>query len=238
MSKIKLVAFDLDGTLTQHKSKLEEKNREVLEELGKKYRLVIIGAGSCKRIYNQLDGFAIDIVGNYGLEESTVEGGKFVLRRSEKYSVDKEFFEKTVTRLRKRFGYEKYKGDNVEFHDSGAVTFPLLGTNANKEDKLSFDPNGVKRRKIYKEVSEAFVGYNVFVGGTSSFDITKGAYNKYFALTGYAKEMDIALDEIVYVGDDFEDGGNDSHILKGGIRCIKVHDYRKLRENLLSEKLL
>ena len=37
--KIKLVAFDLDGTLTQHKSSLEPENRQVLDALAKKYRL-------------------------------------------------------------------------------------------------------------------------------------------------------------------------------------------------------
>ena len=33
-NKIKLIAFDLDGTLTQHKSPLGEENRKVLEALG------------------------------------------------------------------------------------------------------------------------------------------------------------------------------------------------------------
>ena len=87
-SNVKLIAFDLDGTLTQHKTMLKKDNRELLEELKKKYKLVIVGAGACKRIYDQLDGFDIDIVGNYGLEESRVEDGKFVLIRSEKYDVD------------------------------------------------------------------------------------------------------------------------------------------------------
>ena len=38
MSKIKLIAFDLDGTLTQHKTKLDPVNRSVLESLAKKYK--------------------------------------------------------------------------------------------------------------------------------------------------------------------------------------------------------
>lgn len=236
--KIKLLAFDLDGTLTQHKTKLEKSNRELLERLKSIYKLVIIGAGSCKRIYDQLDGFEIDIVGNYGLEESTVQDGQFVLRRSEQYTVDKKFFEETITKLRQEFGYENYKGDNVEFHNSGAVTFPLLGTKADKEEKLAFDLNGVKRRKIYQEVSSAFEGYNVFVGGTSSFDITKSSYNKYFALKKYAEERNIALDEIVYVGDDFEDGGNDSQVLKEGIKCVKINNYLGLSAALMKEGLI
>ena len=33
MRKIKLIAFDLDGTLTQNKSKLDAKNRSTLDRL-------------------------------------------------------------------------------------------------------------------------------------------------------------------------------------------------------------
>lgn len=34
---LKLVAFDLDGTLTQHKTPIEPQNRAVLEALSQRY---------------------------------------------------------------------------------------------------------------------------------------------------------------------------------------------------------
>ncbi len=48
---IKLVTFDLYGTLTQHKSKLSVENRTVLKKLSEKYRLLMVGAGTCRRIF-------------------------------------------------------------------------------------------------------------------------------------------------------------------------------------------
>ena len=39
VSKIKIIAMDLDGTLTQHKEKLTPKNRETLDALAKKYKV-------------------------------------------------------------------------------------------------------------------------------------------------------------------------------------------------------
>ena len=65
--KIKLVAFDLDGTLTQHKTPLDDTNRAVLEQLSKHYKLVMVGAGNAMRIFNQLGGFPMDVMGNYGM---------------------------------------------------------------------------------------------------------------------------------------------------------------------------
>ena len=67
-----------------------------------------------------------------------------------------------------KYGYTDFAGDNTEFHPSGCITFPLLGTKAKQEDKLSFDPTREKRRKIYGEVTEVFSDYCVFVGGSSS----------------------------------------------------------------------
>lgn len=48
---IKLIAMDLDGTLSQHKSPLPEKTKETLKELSKKYKLLMVGAGQVNRIF-------------------------------------------------------------------------------------------------------------------------------------------------------------------------------------------
>ena len=60
---IKLIAFDLDGTLTQHKTKLEEKNRAVLEKLAKKYyEYASHLADSVTRMENILSGISVIIM--------------------------------------------------------------------------------------------------------------------------------------------------------------------------------
>ena len=52
MSKYDVIAFDLDGTLTQHKSPLSEECRAVLDRLREAgYTLLMVGAGQCRRIY-------------------------------------------------------------------------------------------------------------------------------------------------------------------------------------------
>ena len=73
---IKLIAFDLDGTLTQHKTPLDEKNKSVLNRLGEKYKLLMVGAGQCRRIFNQLGEYPIDIIGNYGLQYAKYDAEK------------------------------------------------------------------------------------------------------------------------------------------------------------------
>ena len=177
---IKLIAFDLDGTLTQHKTPLDDKNRSVLERLASKYRLVMVGAGQCMRIFNQMGGFPIDIIGNYGLQygKYNAETKMIDIVRDEVLPCDRESVDARVTMLREKYGFTEFAGKNTEFHPSGCVTFPVLGTEAKQEDKLAFDPDRSKRRKIYADVCDVFSEYIVFVGGSSSFDMAPKPYNK------------------------------------------------------------
>lgn len=228
----KLLCFDLDGTLTQHRSKLEERNKKLLDELGKKYKLLMVGAGNAPRIYAQMNEYPIDIIANYGMQESKIVDGKFVIVREEISQPNKEYFLEKIEYLREKYGYTNYKGDTVEFHSTGMVTFPLLGTKADIEAKIAFDPTREKRKVLYPEVLELFPDYTVYIGGSSSFDFTAKKYNKYDAILAYAKENGYTKDEILYIGDDFGDGGGDSHVRIGGLDYIEILDYKTAWERL------
>ena len=227
VKKIKIIAFDLDGTLTQHKQPMVEANKKTLEKLNEKYKLVMVGAGQVMRIFNQLEQFPIDVIGNYGLQygkyNPTTKGIDMI--RDESLPCDREKAEKIITELRNEFGFTKFAGENVEFHPSGAITFPILGTKAVLEDKLAFDPDRKKRRKIYDIVVKAFPEYHVFVGGSSSFDMAPKPYNKYYALDLYCKEMGVNHDEVVFVGDDYGLGGNDESVYQSDFNFLKVDNY-------------
>ena len=158
--KIKVIAMDLDGTLTQHKQPMTPECKETLMALSKKYKLLMVGAGQVYRIFHQMEKFPIDIIGNYGLQ------------------------------------YARY------------------------------NPDRSKRRKIYREVVEAFSDYCVFVGGSSSFDMAPKPYNKYYALDLYCKEHGLSHQEVVYIGDDYGLGGNDEAVYRSDFPYITIDDYR------------
>ena len=51
----RLLCFDLDGTLTQHRSRMPQANKDLLKRLDAKYKLIMVGAGNAPRIYNQME---------------------------------------------------------------------------------------------------------------------------------------------------------------------------------------
>ena len=225
---VKVIAMDLDGTLTQHKTPLRPGHRAILSQLSEKYKLLMVGAGQVMRIFNQLGQFPIDIIGNYGMQYGVYNSDTNVLDlvRDDVASCNKAEIADKINALREKFGYTVFSGESVEFHPSGCVTFPILGTKAKQEDKLSFDPDRAKRRKIYAEVIQTFRDYCVFVGGSSSFDMAPKPYNKYYALDLYCKENGLSHDEVVYIGDDYGLGGNDESVYRSDFPYITIDNYQ------------
>lgn len=225
--KIKLVAMDLDGTLTQHKQHMSDITRITLDRLSVKYKLIMVGAGQVMRIFNQMEQYPLDIIGNYGLQYGAYnpQTKNIDMMRDLTFECNREEIESKVTYFRNKYGYTTFKGESVEYHPSGCITFPILGTKAEQADKLSFDPDRAKRRKIYDEVVEAFSDYSVFVGGSSSFDMAPKPYNKYYALDIYCKENNLSHENVVFIGDDYGMGGNDESVYKSDFNFLIIDNY-------------
>ncbi len=238
--KPSLIALDLDGTLTQHKSPLGEENRAVLQKLSEKYTLLMVGAGTCPRIFAQMGQFPIDIIGNYGMQYARYNHhtGELEIVRSECAPVDREEALRRAALIRERYGLHDFAGDTLEFHPTGMLTFPVLGTAAKVEDKLAYDPDRSRRRVMYGYVCELFHDYNVMIGGSSSFDIVPGKYGKYNALKRYLAENALTEQDVVYCGDDYMEGGNDHDVYANGIPFVRVDDYEKFGELMAQAGLL
>lgn len=219
--------MDLDGTLTQHKTPLSPGHREVLTALSAKYKLLLVGAGQVMRIFHQLERFPVDIIGNYGMQYGIYdkETAHMMLLRDIHIPCHKQVIADKIYALRQKYGYTAYAGESVEFHPSGCVTFPLLGTKARPEDKLSFDPDRSKRRAIYEDMVCTFRDYCVFIGGSSSFDMAPKPFNKYYALDQYCKEHCFAHSEVLYIGDDYNIGGNDASVYNSDFPYIPIDNY-------------
>jgi HAD superfamily hydrolase (TIGR01484 family) len=221
----KVFALDLDGTLTEHRTWISDENIAALDELKDAgLRLVIVGAGQIRRIFAQLRKYPIEILGNYGLQYAVYreEKGDLEYIRDMSLPCDRESITARINGLRHSLGYEEYVGDTVEIHPSGCVTFPLLGTKALIQDKLTFDSDRSKRRAIYADVAAAFPEYSVFVGGSSSFDMVPEPYNKYYAVEDFCKVNGFDISETTYFGDDYGMGGNDEPVYNSAIDFVKV----------------
>lgn len=229
---LKLIALDLDGTLTQHRTPLGQKNRQVLSKLAQRYQLMMVGAGTCQRIFDQMGHFPIDIIGNYGMQyaQFDAQSGGICVLKSDQAPVDESEVRRRAALIRKRFGLEEYDGDTIEIHPTGMLTFSLVGTKAPIEKKLACDPDRSRRRAMHEYVCELFSDYNVIIGGSSSFDLIPGAYGKRNSLERYLAENGLTKQEMLYIGDDYEPGGGDHDVYASGIPFLIVDHYEHFEE--------
>lgn len=98
------------ATITQHKTPLDEKNREILERLAAKYTLIMVGAGNCMRIHDQIGGFSMDIIGNYGMQYAKYADGELKPVRNDVVACEnKDFIEEKVALIREKYGFHSLR---------------------------------------------------------------------------------------------------------------------------------
>lgn len=233
MQETQIVAFDLDGTLTESKQALDSEMTLLLFELLKVRKAAIIsGAGFPqfeKQVFAQLPAAS-----NWDNLYILVGGGAALYRNTagvweEVYSIrltdsDKARVYEALEKAFADSGFEKPSklyGTLIEDRDV-QVTFSGLGSEAPLELKQAWDPNQEKRIALQDALKKYLPEFAMNIGGTTSIDITKGtdkAYgiNKLLESTGTKPEL------LLFVGDALYPGGNDAPVLSLGVRCVWVH---------------
>lgn len=241
--KRKIVIFDVDGTLTDPRQIITTEIKDYLVRMSQTYNIFILGAGSCKRIYNQLAKTDnIVFYGNYGLESAIGCMGeiKYIYNEKTKNIITKDMIE-AFNKIRHKYNLTEYIGDSYEVHPTGMITFALLGTDAKIKDKLEFDPDKIKRENIWPILKELLPEYNIIIGGTSSFDVLPKNIDKTYGISKIlSKYNKYSIKELYFVGDDWHKYGNDYAILKTGIRCFridKLEDTKKLMEFFINYRM-
>jgi len=232
----KLIAFDLDDTLAISKSPISDRMGELLVELLQKYDVCIISGGKFEQFRRQV----ID-----RLEASDRELGRMHLmptcgtryyRYSEvekdwslRYAEDLSDAEKTkiievLEQSAKDLGLwmEKPYGDIIEDRNS-QVTYSALGQQAPAEEKYAWaEKNAEAKQKLRALVAERLPDLEVRLGGSTSVDITRIGIDKAYGMQKLIDELDINKDDILFLGDKLQEGGNDYPVKAMGIDSIEV----------------
>ena len=111
----RVIGFDLDGTLTQHRTPLPAESRALLDRLREHFRLVIAGAGNCPRILRQIGNYPIDVIGNYGMQYTRWDPAAQLHRTvfDLRIETDRASVEQRIRALRDEHGYTDYAGEGV-----------------------------------------------------------------------------------------------------------------------------
>lgn len=226
----RLLVFDLDGTVTHHRTPIEPTTYDCLASLIPQYKLLMLGAGTCERIHRQIGKLPIDILSNYGMEEAVYDETLCGMRtiRYECFPIDRASVEARILAFREAHALPVLYGEGLIAYRTGAFTLPVLGSETPLEKKLTYDPDRKKRVSLLPDLIARFPDYTVTLSGTSSFDFCPFPYSKYYALDRYAREHGYAHGEIRFFGNEFFRGGNDESVFLSDIPSVAVEDFRDL----------
>ncbi len=227
---LKLVAFDLDDTLAPSKTPMSDEMAAGLIRLLDLVEVCIISGGTYDQFRSQVIArlppgptlrrlhlmptcgtryyrLATDEEGGEEANESWVEVYSEPLSVEERRTAS-EVLEEAATRLGLWAPDDEVFGERVE--DRGTqITFSALGQQAPVDLKHGWDPDGAKRLRLREAVQAQLPDLEVRAGGSTSIDITRRGIDKAYGMGILMKELALSAEEVHFVGDRLEPGGND-----------------------------
>jgi len=133
----------------------------------------------------------------------------------------------SIERAAKKLGYWRadLEGDNIIENRGSQVTYSALGQWADPADKYKWDPDLVKRKAIVAEIEPELkdLGIEITIGGTTSIDVTLPGIDKAYGMRQLMEQTGTTKEDILFIGDKLQPGGNDFPVRDFGIDTIEVH---------------
>jgi HAD superfamily hydrolase (TIGR01484 family) len=235
-----LIAFDLDDTLAVTKSPISDRMSELLSKLLETHEVCVITGGAFgqieKQVVKRLEVSPLLLrklhlmptcgTRYYRYDEVT---NIWVQQYAEDLSEEqKKKIIKTLEEGAKHLGIWESNPAGEIIEDRGSqITFSALGQQASPEDKYAWDPDGKKKHALRDYVAERLDDLEIRVGGTTSVDITTIGIDKAYGMQKLVGILEISKDDILFMGDKLEEGGNDYPVKAMGIDSIAVEGWEQ-----------
>jgi len=227
----KLIVFDLDGTLAASKSSLDAEMASLLHDLLGVAKVAIISGGAWLQFEKQVlanlpkdDLLAkLSILPTCGTQFFQFMGQWKKLYAEDFTAVEKAKIVSSLSRAVDTAGFavEKTWGETIE--DRGSqITYSSLGQQAPLEEKVKWDADFAKRKKIKTFLDTLIPEFSVRLGGATSIDVTKPGIDKAYGIKKLRDILHISTQEMIYVGDALFPGGNDYPAEQAGVISIPV----------------
>jgi phosphomannomutase len=237
MKNIGLVAFDLDDTLAPSKSRVDPEMARLLDELIGLVPVCIISGGRFEQFTMQVlsslepgDSLSrLHLMPTCGTQYYEWLGQEWHQVYSEELTeAQKSAVITALTEGAKELGLWEDQTWGPIIEDRGSqITFSALGQEAPVEAKKQWDPSGSKKEQLRTYVAARVPELEVRGGGSTSVDVTRKGVDKSYGMNKIKIKLGLQNDDILFIGDRLDEGGNDYPVKAMGIECIAVHEWQE-----------
>jgi len=235
----KVIAFDLDDTLAVTKSPISDSMAGLLVRILEKYDVCVISGGRFeqfeRQVVDRLEAPAhklnrlhlMPTCGTRYYRYDELEN-KWALQYAEDLSdKQKQEIALALESSARELGLwpDNPKGEVIE--DRGSqMTLSALGQQAPAEEKYAWARKFADIRPVLRDkVAEKLPDLEVRTGGTTSTDVTMIGIDKAYGMRKLIEAIDIGIDEVLFIGDKLQEGGNDYPVKAMGIDSIEVEKW-------------
>ena len=235
LSEKRVIIFDLDGTLAESKSSLDEEMASLIRDLLRQRYVAVASGGAFPQFKKQflsklprntkfrnLFLFPTNSASGYYYNTKLrrfLRAYNYLLTKHDAKRIVQAF--ETVFKQLNYVQPRKTYGPVLENRGS-QVTFSALGQKAPLCLKQKWDPKQKKRLRIRKRLKKYLQSFEVSIGGTTSIDVTKKGVNKTLCVKKLNQRLGVSKKHMMYVGDALFRGGNDYIMRNTKITCIPV----------------
>ncbi len=231
----KLIIFDLDGTLTISKSKMDPEMMSLIADLLKKRTIAIISGGHFGQFEEQfltIARYPAELLNNLflfptnstafyrsqdGLWERVYQEA---LSETEKKTI-MDAFKKVFAEINYQRPETMY---GIDLEDRiTQVSFSPLGQHApvDKKEEWRADHNDL-RLDMRERLASHLPDFEVRVGGITTIDVTHKGIDKAYGIKKIEEQLHISKADMLFVGDAIYPGGNDYAAVEAGVDYIQV----------------
>ena len=233
-----MVVFDLDDTLSISKSRIDPRMARALARLAAIVDVCIISGGRFEQFDAQvLQHVEFDAKARHRVHLMPTCGTRYYRWIDEGWSEvyaenftddDRRRVMSTLAEAAKELGLWEPDPWGERIEDRGSqVTFSALGQSAPPEAKYAWDPDGAKKKRLRAEVAARLPDLEVRSGGSTSIDVTRKGIDKAYGMRKLMDALDVSLDQVLFIGDRLDEGGNDYPVKAMGIRCVAVSHWEE-----------
>lgn len=245
MANRKVIAFDLDGTLAPSKSPLPDRMSELLNDLLDEYQVCVMSGGKFEQFQVQLlsnlkttDGklTRLHLMPTCGTRYYRYEKNDWRQVYAEDFTeAQKQKIIAAVNKSVKQLGYDKAKTYGPQIEDRGSqISWSALGQEIVQELgdegirlKQEWDPDRKKKSELRELIAPQIPEFEVRMGGGTTIDITKLGVDKAYGMQKLLNLLSISKEDVFFIGDRLEEGGNDYPVKAMGVDCIAINDWRE-----------
>jgi HAD superfamily hydrolase (TIGR01484 family) len=233
---VRLVAFDLDDTLAASKSPIDPRMADLIVALLGVVEVCVISGGQFEQFRSQLvDRLPSDsgellarlhLMPTCGTQYYRFDSGWNQIYAENLTDDEKSRALAAVESQARELGLWESETWGPILEDRGSqITFSALGQAAPVDAKKAWDPTGARKESLRSAVAALVPDLEVRSGGSTSVDITRQGIDKAYGMSKLAHLTGIDLDEMLFVGDRLDVGGNDYPVKQLGVACLEVEGW-------------